>query len=214
MNTLAAPQGESEVGTRLMEILNERKLSLSDLSRGSGVSTSTLSLLTRGIIQYPRQPTLRKIVAALGVEERVLTGPAVLRGTEGTDDLHAYDGTRAVPVVRVGGDGSLVETGETLGIAASMLTGRERLLAALIEGGGCGPHVLVGDRVVFDPDAIPRHNQMVLVNYHGATVAAFYQVGARGASYRFSDGSRLQTERVVVAGVIVYIMRPAPEFPT
>lgn len=214
MDTATVPS-DSGVGARLSEILSERGWSLSQLSRATNklVSTSQLSLLTRGKIQYPRVTTLRLISGALGVDDRALIGAAPLRGGERTEDLRAFDGIRVVPVVRVEADGRLVETGETAAIAAPVLAGRDRLLVAIIEGGGCSPHVLVGDRVVFDPDATPQHRQMVLVTYHGATIAAWYMLTNGKASYRLSEpGSWLQVDRVVPVGVIVYIMRPAPEY--
>lgn len=203
----------SVVGVRVLQLCRERGWSLSELAARAHVSTSQLSLLTRGGIQYPRVSTMTRITGALGVPDRVLLGPAMHDGGGRAQDLRAFEGTVIVQVVKYRpADGELVETGDTVGIAASMLNGRQRLYAALIEGGGMGPHVLIGDRVLFDPDEPPSNGRMVLLSHSGASLAAWYVLNDEGASFRLSDGSWLPTHTVHLVGTIVYIMRTPPEY--
>src|SRR4030095_14026211 len=69
------------IGGRLLTILRERGISLADLAAKADVSASALSLLTRGLIRYPRIDTLRKITDALAISPGELTGsPDLLAG--------------------------------------------------------------------------------------------------------------------------------------
>lgn len=196
------------VGRRLTEILAERGWSLSKLADASGISVSQLSLLTRGMISHPRSDTLQAICGALGIAESVLLGTQ-----RHFADLRAADGVRSVPFVHVDPDGGLEATGYQFPVAVAQLDGRRRVYAAEVEGGGMAPHILTGDRVLFDPDARIEPEQMVLLSYHKTTRVAWvidrdlvreYWVGG--------EGVWLDRERVRVLGAILYIMRAPPAF--
>jgi DNA-binding Xre family transcriptional regulator len=205
------PPPESElIGRRLRAILDDRALSLAWLSGRSNVSPSALSLLTRGLIQYPRVSTLRKISDALGIAPGELTGQPDWGSGE-----RAFEGVVVVPVVRLPvrkGSTTQHERGESVTVPASLLEGRERLLAAVIDGAGMSPHVLIGDRVVFDPDAPVEHGTLVLLHRPGLTLAAWHveEGGERG--YRLADGSWLEPDRLEPQGPILYIMRTPPRY--
>jgi transcriptional regulator with XRE-family HTH domain len=203
------------IGDRLLEMLVERGWSLASFSRRSGVSVSQLSMLTRNVIVAPKVSTMQRIEAALGVTERALTGPIRYDGGGRAQDLRAYDGTALVPIVeaRPSDDGlEFVETGDTVAIATALMADRKRLLGTLVTGGGMGPHVLIGDRVVFDPDEEVRDGQMVVLLHGGSTIAAWYIHKDKVASYRLSDGSWLPGSSARLIGSIVYIMRTPPSY--
>lgn len=217
--TLAAPtRPEMGIGDRLGEILVQRGWSLSRLAaetkkHGTGVSVSQISLLVRGEILSPRVLTIRRICVALEISEKMLLGPTDDDLGIRAQDLRAFEGVVSVPVVLLGsGEGGFVKTGETVGVASSLLRGRRRLLAAVVDGGGMAPHCLIGDRVVFDPDAQPRNGQLVILRHSQATLTAWYVVNNGVTSYRFADGSWLEPGQVLVAGVVIYIMRPPPPY--
>lgn len=203
------PRRESTIGQRLLRILRERKISLRTLSSRSGVSPSQLSLLTRDVIAYPRVSTIRAICEALHVDQRVLIDP-IPPSAARTTDLQAYEGVTTVPVVKAAPDGTLHETGEAVPIAVSQLTTHSRLFVTVVGGGGMAPHILIGDRILFDPDGPPDTEQVVLVVHDGATLAAWRSLTEAGPIYWCNDGSRLEAARVIVLGIVVYIMRLPP----
>jgi transcriptional regulator with XRE-family HTH domain len=196
------------VGRRLLEILGQRGWSLNKLAGASGISVSQLSLLTRGLIAYPRADTLQAICKALGVTESVLLGT-----TRRQADLQGAEGVTTVPVVRLDADGELEETGETYPVAVAQLDGRRRLFAAVVEGGGMAPSVMIGDRVLFDPDAAPAPEQMVLVSYWRSTRTAWLVDRDITPEY-WLEGDRAWLDRhaVRVLGRVVYIMRAPPAY--
>src|SRR4030095_9517806 len=150
------------IGGRLLTILRERGISLADLAAKADVSASALSLLTRGLIRYPRIDTLRNITDALAISPGELPGsPDWLAGER------PFEGVRLVPVVRLPltKNRSYVHQrgGELVAIPESAVGGRERVLSAVIDVPGMSPYVLVGDRVIFDPDVVPELGTMVLI---------------------------------------------------
>lgn len=210
MQALAlAPRRESTIGPRLARILKERRWSLHKLSARSGVSASQLSLLTRGIIGYPRVSTIRAICRALEIDEMELISATPTRPSRPAD-LQAYEGITLVPVVKARADGTLVETGEAVPVALTQLNTDHRLFVAVVGGGGMAPHVLIGDRILFDPRGAPESEQVVLLVHDGATLAAWRILTEAGPIYWCNDGSRLPPERVIVLGTVCYIMRLPP----
>jgi transcriptional regulator with XRE-family HTH domain len=214
----AAPIAAGRVGARLLQVLQARGWTLGRLARetearGQRVSLSQLSLLTRGGIDQPRLATIRKICMALDLPPSVLTEPDVLTG--GTESSgHGHFGiTTLVEVVMPVRGGQLVQTGERVAVTTSQLEGRERLLAAVITGGGMAPHVLIGDKVVFDPDSRPRPRQLALLLHVETVLCAWYVINDYDeASYRLADGSWLRPEQVSVVGTVVEILRSPPEY--
>lgn len=203
------------IGQRLLAALRKRGISLRRLSDLSGVSVSQLSLLTRDRISYPRISTIRDICSALGIAEVTLIGSSKhtiqLSAIQDTD-LLAIEGVTIVPEVLLDAQAEVVETGRTLAIAASQLGGRARVYVAVVDGGGMTPHVLPGDRVVFDPDAVAESEQLVLLVNGAATLTAWRFIRHGHHSYGLSDGSTLRPNQVRVAGAIIYIMRQPPTF--
>lgn len=198
----------SVIGRRLDELLAQRGWSLNKLAGKAGVSVSQLSLLTTGKISYPRADTIQSICSALGVAESMLLGTVRRQ-----PDLRAAEGVTTVPVVALNPEGEMEETGETYPVAVAQLDGRRRLFAAVVEGGGNAPHVLMGDRVLFDPDAEPGPEQMVLVIYHKVTRTAWVVDHDVTTEYWCeSERTWLDRTQVRVLGLVVYIMRPPPAF--
>jgi DNA-binding Xre family transcriptional regulator len=199
------------IGSRLMRILEQRNLTLSDLSQRSGVSPSQLSLLTRGKIQAPRTATVLRLADALGVPESALMRPdgadyGQRGGPPGTDRV------ALVSIVTINpGDGRLLDTGDTLVAPTALLVGRKRLLAAVVDG-GYRPDVQAGDTVVFDPDARPAVGNLVLVCHGHAQLAARHAERAGRSFYRLADGSWLPPERIHLAGVILTATHPVPSY--
>jgi transcriptional regulator with XRE-family HTH domain len=201
------------VGTRLKALLAQRGWSIRTLAARSGISPSQISLVLRGHISYPRISTLQRLCSALGVSESALITPDQSTSRHQAD-LQARQGVTTVPVVRLVADGRHVETGHTCAVALSHLQGHERLLVAVVNGGGMAPHVMVGDRILFDPDRSGSNEQMVLL-LHGAATLAAWRVEREGRiSYWLADGSRLDPEQTTEAGVILYIMRSPPAYRT
>lgn len=209
----ARARGESPIGRRLLRIVRERGWSLNKLSAMSGVSVSQISLLTRGLIVNPRADTLQAICAALEVPESALLGVTSER-IRRRADLRGTDGVTTVSVVEVKTSGDLVETGETYPIAVAQLDGRRRLFATVVDGGGMAPHVLSGDRVLFDPDdSGDTEEQLVLMVYAAITMVAWRLRRDGQPRYWISDNVWLDERRVrTVVGTVVYIMRPPPAF--
>lgn len=205
-------RGEARIGTRLLRLLEWRGWSLAQLASASGVSVSQLSLLTRGLISHPRADTLRAICSALEVTEASLLDPPPER-VRRQADLRAAEGVTSVPLVTLGPQGALTETGQRIAIARSQLDGRRRLCAAEVEGGGMAPHVMIGDRVLFDPDAETEHQQLALVTYHEVTRVAWRVDRDLRAQYWINENKWLDGEGVHEAGPVVYILRPPPAYP-
>lgn len=217
MEATATRPEAGRIGVRLLQLLARRGWSLSRLARetkkrGAEVSLSQLSLLTRGEIDQPRFVTIARICAALDIPDRVLLSGG--DSTERIEDINHrhFAVTTFVEVVRCSRDGGFVETGERVGVAVTLLDGHERLLAAVIDGGGMGPHILIGDRVVFDPDGQPQDREVVLLLHGPATICAWYVLRDDEASYRLADGSWLRADQVQVVGTVVYVMRSPPAY--
>lgn len=217
MVMIVSAPSSSGVGQRLLRILRARSISLSELARmterrGQKVSLSQLSLLTRGEIDQPRLSTLRAICAALGIATDALLGDLAL--TEGVTDINQrhWSPTSLVSVVLCMSDGGFIETGETVGVSSTLVEGRQRTLAAVVEGGGMGPAILIGDRVVFDPDEVPTHGKVALLLYGQATICAWLVEAHGEARYRLADGTALRVDQVKLMGTVVYVMRSPPEY--
>jgi DNA-binding Xre family transcriptional regulator len=196
------------IGKVLLAILAERRWKLNDLARHSGISASQLSLLTRDIIVAPRVSTIRALCTALEIDPSVLAFTD--RPGRRTADLRATEGVTTAPVVRLTSGGGWVEVGQNVAITAAQLSGRQRLFVAVIDGGGMAPHVLTGDRLLFDPDEPAQPEQLVLLRYRAATTAAWRLLQGDRLSYWLSDGSQLDEELCQPVGVVVYIMRQPP----
>lgn len=214
---MTVAHGHETIGERLLRILAERRWSLGrlhreTLTRGSVVSLSQLSLLTRNEIEQPRLSTIGRICAALDVPPTALLGAGPLQERIEKIYPRPLGYTTDVAVVRLVRGGGLVLTGETIGVAASLLEGRERLLAAEIESGGMGPYILLGDRVVFDPDRSPEHRQVALLLHGEVAMCAWYVVRDAEASLRFADGSSLRPDQVTICGTVVHILRSPPDY--
>jgi transcriptional regulator with XRE-family HTH domain len=214
-STMARAKQASDIGPRLKGILRQRGWSLSRLSRETDgeVSTSQLSLLTRGEIAYPRVKTVQRICGALKLPPTALMSPAAQVGgglSVADEGLPTAEGVVVVPFVRLDMSDEPIGTGHTTFVSASLLDGRTRLRAAVIDGGGLGPYVLTGDTVIFDPDQTPGHGSPVVVSHGGATLAAVHLELDGSSAYRLADGSWLDPLAVRLGGVIVKIERAAP----
>lgn len=205
---------QTEVGLRLKDILRERRMSLAALSRASGISTSALSLLTRGGIAYPRTRTVSRICGALKLPTTALLEPVVVSREENLaladGGKPTVQGVALVPLVRIDLADEPLDIGSPQVVPSSLLDGHARLLAVVVTGGGLGPYVLPGDTVYFDPDLEPRHGAPVVLASRGTVFAAAHLATPDGALYRLADGSTLDQDRVTLGGVIVRIVRDAP----
>lgn len=105
-----------------------------------------------------------------------------------------------------------METGETVGVSSQLLEGRQRLLAAVVDAGGMGPHILIGDRVVFDPDEVPGHGKVAVLVHGQATICAWKITVRNETRYRLADGTALKPDQVQVVGTVVYVLRSPPEY--
>jgi transcriptional regulator with XRE-family HTH domain len=207
----AAPD-QPTVGTRIKAILDDRGETISWLAERADVSISSLSLLTRGIVRSPRVVTLRKIADALGVQPGVLAGMPDWR-----DGSHPIEGALFVPLVRlpVRADGRQQGLGEMIPVPRSLLEGRERLFAAIVDAGGLSPHIVIGDRVIFDPDAAPEDGDVVLVSYRGVTLAGWYsEHDDRPPRVDLADNSWLPLPDAQIAGVILHKVSTPPRRPS
>jgi transcriptional regulator with XRE-family HTH domain len=211
--TASAAPGPPSVGARIKAILADRHETISWLAERADVSISSLSLLTRGIVKSPRVDTLRKIADALGVEPGILAGmPNWYSGA------NAIEGALFVPVVRlpVKRDGGRQhEVGPMIPVPRSLLVGRDRLLATVVDGGGMSPHIVIGDLVIFDPDAAPVDGDVVLVYHRDVTLAGWY-VEHRPFPPRvdLADGTWLSLDDTEVAGVILHKVSTPPRRPS
>lgn len=219
MHALAlSPDEAPTIGQRLLAVVTARGWSLRRLSNTSGVSVSQLSLLTRDRISHPRISTIRAICAALEIPEVTIIGSysrATHHAVTSDGDLldrQAFEGVTVVPEVTLGAGGTLCKTGRTLTITASQLNHRDQVYVAVVDGGGMMPHVLIGDKVLFDPSAAPESGQLVLLRHGAATLTAWRINHGDQYCYGVSDGTWLRPEDVQVAGAIVFIMRQPPRF--
>jgi transcriptional regulator with XRE-family HTH domain len=201
------------LGKRIKNILRDRRETNAWLAERADLSVSTISLLTRGIIKSPRVGTLRKIADALGVEPGILAGMPDWRSGANT-----IEGALLVPVVRlpVRHDGRRQqELGEMIPVPRSLLVGRDRLFAAIVDGGGMSPHIIIGDRVIFDPDATPIDGDVVLVQHRGVTLAGWYVAHQRvPARVDLADGTWLSLDEAQVQGVILHKVSTPPRRPS
>jgi transcriptional regulator with XRE-family HTH domain len=207
-----ATPAEPTVGTRIKAILDDRGETISWLAERAEVSISSLSLLTRGIVRSPRVVTLRKIADALGVQPGVLAGMPDWR-----DGSHPIEGALFVPLVRlpVKGDGRQQELGEMIPVPRSLLVGRDRLFAAVVDAGGLSPHIVIGDRVIFDPDATPTDGDVVLVSYRGVALAGWYsERDDQPARVDLADDTWLPLPDAQIAGVILHKVSTPPRRPS
>src|SRR4051794_9843691 len=61
-----AKKPPAELGARLREARNDRKLSLRDIEKTSGINTGYLSQLERGEVAHPRPAILQRVADAYG----------------------------------------------------------------------------------------------------------------------------------------------------
>lgn len=207
----APPPGS--IGARLLAILHDRGWSLSRLAReseriGQPVSLSQLSMLARGVIESPRTVTIERICATLGIPERMLTREA---DTVTDPSRASYESTTTVEIVQILKGGTMVLTGETVGIETSLAVGR-RPLCVQIDGGGMAPHCMIGDRVVFDPNEAPAHGAAVVLLVGAATTVAWCVRSAGGTLYQQADGTWIRPEDALCLGVVLEIKRRPPVY--
>jgi DNA-binding Xre family transcriptional regulator len=194
-------------------ILRERDMSLGQLARESGISASSLSLITTGGIAYPRTVTIQRICGALKLPTSALMSPDPRSLTTGGSGPRTT-GVAVVPIVRLDQGAAPIDTGQTTLATADQLDQYGRLLGTYVGAGGLGPYVLPGDLVIVAPGARPEPGQAVLVVRASLTFAAYYVVEDDGrVLYRLSDGSWLDPDRDRLVGPIVSIVRQPPKLP-
>lgn len=214
----------SSVGARVKWHLDHRGWSLMTLHhktvaadpQGEGVCHSTLSLLVRGKVHYPKARTIELIARAFDVPRAGLS-PSTLDDSPGAAMVH--EGVVLVPVVRLFATTSgHQETGETTPVPLSVQGEHARLLATRVNGGGLAPYVALGAVVIFDPDRDPRDRDPVIIDYLGSAHAAWYlerEDPDRGylARYRLADGTTLERDDARLAGVFVGAFSVPPRYP-
>jgi transcriptional regulator with XRE-family HTH domain len=206
----------SSVGARVKWLMEQRGWSLSKAADESGVSHSTLSLLVRGIVDFPKIRTIELLARAFKVPRSFLM-PYVLPGGP-AGDLVA-EGVLLVPVVRLfataTGAGHL-ETGELIPVPLSINGQHQGIMATLVTGGGLPPYVAVGALAIFDPDRDPLHRDPVVIDYQGSTHVAWYlevpETGGVESRYRLGDGTYLDARLARLAGVLLGTYSSPPRF--
>lgn len=204
-------KGEPSVATLVRTIREARGWSQGQLADRAGVEHSTVWRIEARKIASPGVDIMRKLSNALGVDLAEITGdrPLPRRRAE------IFEGVARIPVmqVRVQASGRPVwdDTRETMVISASLAAGRPNIRAATVTGDCMSPYVLPGERVVFDPDSVPQHRDMVIVtDDDGATMVKWYRVDELGRAYlRAADGSQIRPNGARLEGVVVHVERRA-----
>lgn len=104
-------------------------------------------------------------------------------------------------------------TGPQIELPRDVIGSSRGLLAVEIEDDGMGPYVLIGDRVVLDPDGEMTHGNVVVVLCDGKVGAAWYVEPEDGPPrLERNGGVVLDCSHLHLAGRITMIMRDPPVF--
>lgn len=201
----------SSIATRVRMMRTQRGWSLKQLGDRAGIDPSTIWKIEAGATPNPGNATLGKISQALGVSLSEITGERSMprRRTE------IIEGVARVPVMRVrvqaSGDPAWDDTRDTMIVSASLAAGRPNLRAAVVSGECMTPYVNAGERVVFDPDALPQDRDMVVVTTdHGDILIKWYRLDDDGAPYlRAADDTEIRPNGARLEGVVLTVERNA-----
>lgn len=100
-------------------------------------------------------------------------------------------------------------------VTAHLFARHRNAQAAVVTGECMVPHVLPGEKVVFDPDQTPVDRAMVVVTTDdGDTMIKWYRVGSDGRPYlRAADGTRIHPNGARIEGVVISLEREAVRDP-
>lgn len=203
--------GEQTVATRLRALRERRGWSQNQLASRAEIGNSTISRIEAGVIASPGVEVLRRLSGALGVDLSEITGerPMPRRQTQ------IFEGGAAVPVwrrrVHAGGQAYWDDTTETMWVSRTLVAAHPKAACAVVTGDCMAPHVLAGEKVVFDPDQAPGDRDMVVVtDDEGDTMIKWYRVDPLGRPYlRAADGTEIRPNGARVEGVVLAVERRA-----
>jgi phage repressor protein C with HTH and peptisase S24 domain len=129
------------------------------------------------------------------------------------------EGAAAIPVLRrrvhANGQPYWDDTDETVFYDASTVRSRPNIKAATVTGRCMEPHIVPGERVIFDPDQSPRHRDMVVVtDDEGALMVKWYRVDPLGRPFlRAADDTEIRPTGARIEGVVIATQRGAVRDP-
>jgi transcriptional regulator with XRE-family HTH domain len=208
------PEG-SVIGRRILDHLERRGWSLGMLAAKSGLNKGYLSQLTRGHVKNPGTETLGKISDALRVPLSEVTGERAMPRRQ----IQVTGGGAGVPVwrrrVHAGEDFPWMETDDTMWVSGDLIASRPNLSAAIVTGSCMDPHVMPGEKVVFDPDAKPVDGDMVVVTTDdGETMVKWYTLDDDGRPcLKAMNREPIYPNGAKIEGTVVSLARQPIRYP-